>query len=72
VTDLGPLAGLASLRALALSGTRVTDLAPLHGLKRLSWLGLRGITMLPGAGERLQQMLPECQIAFDSAHRSLP
>ena len=45
VQDLAPLAGLAQLQSLSLTGcTGVTDLAPLAGLAQLRWLDLVGCT----------------------------
>jgi internalin A len=40
LTDLSPLAGLASLQTLELYGCRLTDLSPLAGLTSLQTLGL--------------------------------
>ena len=40
ISDLAPLAGLASLTSLALPSNEVSDLAPLAGLASLTWLNL--------------------------------
>ena len=42
LSDLSPLAGLAGLRMLDVSHTRVANLSPLAGLAGLQWLGVSG------------------------------
>jgi serine/threonine-protein kinase len=79
--DIGPLAGMTTLRRLGLSGSPVKDLSPLAGL-HLEWLtfshvpGMRGIdalramTSLKEIGNSQGEMKPPAEFwaAWDAAH----
>lgn len=64
VSDLAPLAKLENLERLGLSGTQVSDLTPLAELKNLQLLDLTYTDISVQHIQALQQLLPDCQIAF--------
>ncbi len=60
VSDVTPLSGLTSLRALDLHSTQVSDITPLSGLTSLQALDLHGTQVSEEAVEQLKRALPEC------------
>jgi hypothetical protein len=66
ICDIEPLAGLTNLEELDLSGdVEVRDLAPLSNLKGLRSLDVRGTNVSRESVNRLQSILPNCQIHHD-------
>jgi len=65
VRDLSPLEDLTILNILFLSETQVTDLSPLEGLRNLEYLNLEGTPVSWEEGQKLQKLLPKCDIDWD-------
>jgi internalin A len=62
VTDLRPLAGLENLTDLYLMNTGVENLTPLHSCKNLKTLDIYETRVTDAEVQRLQRVLPNCQI----------
>ena len=65
ICNVEPLAQLTNLQELDLSHTEVSDLTPLNNLKKLQVLDVRGSKVSRESVNRLQIVLPDCQIQND-------
>ncbi len=68
ITDIKPLAALSNLNHLDLQSNEINDLTPLAALKNLKdlWLGSNP-DVTKAEVEKLQKILPNCEISFDAA-----
>jgi Leucine-rich repeat (LRR) protein len=65
IGNVEPLAGLRNLEVLHLCNTEISDLTPLHNMKALRYLNVQSTKVSRESVNRLQSMLPDCEIKHD-------